>query len=199
MTPGKVRIIGGHWRGRQLQVADHPGLRPTADRTRETLFNCLGQRLDGLTCLDMFSGTGALGFEAISRGAKSVLMLELSAKACDTLKKNQASLRQDETLGSIEIIKTDAVAYSARLPANSVDITFIDPPFANEGLFLKALAEASRVTRKNEGSYIYIEHPKTVIPENLLKEIPEFGDLWEIQRTIRSGIATGSLLAPKAI
>lgn len=199
MTPGKVRIIGGHWRGRQLQVADLPGLRPTADRTRETLFNCLGQRLDGLTCLDMFSGTGALGFEAISRGAKSVLMLELSAKACDTLKKNQASLRQNETLGSIEIIKTDAVAYSARLPANSVDITFIDPPFANEGLFLKALAEASRVTRKNEGSYIYIEHPKTVIPENLLKEIPEFGDLWEIQRTIRSGIATGSLLAPKAI
>jgi 16S rRNA (guanine(966)-N(2))-methyltransferase RsmD len=199
MTPGKVRIIGGHWRGRQLQVADLPGLRPTADRTRETLFNCLGQRLDGLTCLDMFSGTGALGFEAISRGAKSVLMLELSAKACDTLKKNQASLRQDETLGSIEIIKTDAVAYSARLPANSVDITFIDPPFANEGLFLKALVEASRVTRKNEGSYIYIEHPKTVIPENLLKEIPEFGDLWEIQRTIRSGIATGSLLAPKAI
>lgn len=199
MTPGKVRIIGGHWRGRQLQVADLPGLRPTADRTRETLFNCLGQRLDGVTCLDMFSGTGALGFEAISRGAKSVLMLELSAKACDTLKKNQASLRQDETLGSIEIIKTDAVAYSARLPANSVDITFIDPPFANEGLFLKALAEASRVTRKNEGSYIYIEHPKTVIPENLLKEIPEFGDLWEIQRTIRSGIATGSLLAPKAI
>lgn len=199
MTPGKVRIIGGHWRGRQLQVADLPGLRPTADRTRETLFNCLGQRLDGLACLDMFSGTGALGFEAISRGAKSVLMLELSAKACDTLKKNQASLGQDEKLGSIEIIKTDAVAHSARLPANSVDITFIDPPFANESLFLKALAEASRVTKKDEGSYIYIEHPKTVIPENLLKDIPEYGDLWEIQRTIRSGIATGSLLAPKAI
>jgi 16S rRNA (guanine966-N2)-methyltransferase len=199
MTPGKVRIIGGHWRGRQLQVADLPGLRPTADRTRETLFNCLGQRLDGLACLDMFSGTGALGFEAISRGAKSVLMLELSAKACDTLKKNQASLGQDENLGAIEIIKTDAVAHSARLPANSIDITFIDPPFANESLFLKALAEASRVTKKDEGSYIYIEHPKTVIPENLLKDIPEYGDLWEIQRTIRSGIATGSLLAPKAI
>ena len=199
MTPGKVRIIGGHWRGRQLQVADLPGLRPTADRTRETLFNCLGQRLDGLACLDMFSGTGALGFEAISRGAKSVLMIELSAKACDTLKKNQASLGQDEKLGSIEIIKADAVAHGARLPANSVDITFIDPPFANEGLFLKALAEASRLTKKDEGSYIYIEHPKTVIPENLLKDIPEYGDLWEIQRTIRSGIATGSLLAPKAI
>ena len=199
MTSGKVRIIGGYWRGRQLQVADLPGLRPTADRTRETLFNCLGQSLDGLTCLDMFSGTGALGFEAISRGAKSVLMLELSAKACDTLKKNQASLGHDEKLGSIEIIKTDAIAHSARLPANSIDVTFIDPPFANEGIFLKALTEASRLTRKDEGSYIYIEHPKTVIPENLLKDIPEYGDLWEIQRTIRSGIATGSLLAPKAI
>ena len=199
MTPGKIRIIGGHWRGRQLQVVDLPGLRPTADRTRETLFNCLGQRLDGLACLDMFSGTGALGFEAISRGAKSVLMLELSAKACDTLKKNQTSLDQDQNLGSIEIIKTDAIAYSSRLPVSSVDITFIDPPFASESLFLKALAEASRLTRKERGSYIYIEHPKTVIPENLLKEIPEFGDLWEIQRTIRSGIATGSLLAPKAI
>ncbi len=69
MSGGKVRIIGGEWRGRLLQVADLPGLRPTAVRTRETLFNCLGQRLVGLNCLDMFAGTGALGFEAISRGA----------------------------------------------------------------------------------------------------------------------------------
>ena len=70
MTPGKVRIIGGAWRGRSIKVIDSPGLRPTADRTRETLFNCLGQRVDDLICFDMFAGTGALGFEALSRGAQ---------------------------------------------------------------------------------------------------------------------------------
>jgi 16S rRNA (guanine(966)-N(2))-methyltransferase RsmD len=198
MSTGKVRIIGGYWRGRYIQVADVPGLRPTADRTRETLFNCLGQRLDGLSCVDMFAGTGALGFEALSRGAQSVQMLELSPKAYEVLKKNRDHLGQAPELGLIEIIKTDAIAHSARLPAQSVDVTFIDPPFAEEALFLKALKEATRITKNEKGAFIYMEHPKTVHPEELLKVIPEFGDFWEIQRTIRSGVAIGSLMVPKA-
>lgn len=199
MSLGKVRIIGGEWRGRYIQVADLPGLRPTADRTRETLFNCLGQRLDGLACLDMFAGTGALGFEAISRGAKSVQMLELSPKAIETLKKNKDHLGQADGLGSIEILKVDATSYAAGLLENVFDITFIDPPFADEGLFFKALKSAVRITKRNQGAFIYIEHPKSINPEEILKESPEFGHLWSVQRTIRSGMAIGSLLAPKPI
>jgi 16S rRNA (guanine(966)-N(2))-methyltransferase RsmD len=199
MSLGKVRIIGGEWRGRYIQVADLPGLRPTADRTRETLFNCLGQRLDGLACLDMFAGTGALGFEAISRGAKSVQMLELSPKAIETLKKNKDHLGQADGLGSIEILKVDATSYAAGLLENVFDITFIDPPFADESLFFKALKSAVRITKRNQGAFIYIEHPKSIKPEEILKESPEFGHLWSVQRTIRSGMAIGSLLAPKPI
>lgn len=199
MSLGKVRIIGGAWRGRILQVADLPGLRPTADRTRETLFNCLGQRLDDLVCLDMFAGTGALGFEAISRGAKSVQMLEMSSKAVEVLRKNKDDLGNSDDLGSIEIFKVDAINYGQKLPDNSVDITFIDPPFADQGLFSGALKIAVRITKKNINSFIYIEHPKTIEPEEILKDTPEYGDLWVIQRTIRSGMAIGSLLTPKPI
>jgi 16S rRNA G966 N2-methylase RsmD len=80
-----------------------------------------------------------------------------------------------------------------------VDITFIDPPFADEGLFSKALKIAIRITKNNKNSFIYIEHPKTIDPERILLDAPEYGDFWEIQRTFRSGIAIGSLLAPKPI
>jgi 16S rRNA (guanine(966)-N(2))-methyltransferase RsmD len=199
MSVGKVRIIGGEWRGRLLQVADLPGLRPTADRTRETLFNCLGQRLDGLDCLDMFAGTGALGFEAISRGAKSVQMLELSAKAVEVLNKNKENLGNANNLGLIDIFKVEAIHFVQKLPDKSVDVTFIDPPFSDESLFSKALKLAIRITKNNKNSFIYIEHPKTIDPERILQDTPENGEFWVIQRTIRSGIAIGSLLAPKPI
>ncbi len=199
MSVGMVRIIGGEWRGRLLQVADLPGLRPTADRTRETLFNCLDQRLDDLVCLDMFAGTGALGFEAISRGAKTVQMLELSAKAVEVLKKNKENLGNTHHLGLIDIFKVDAINFGQKISDKSVDITFIDPPFADEGLFSKALNIAIRITKNNKNSFIYIEHPKTIDPERILLEAPEYGKFWGIQRTIRSGIAIGSLLAPKPI
>lgn len=199
MSNGKVRVIGGAWRGRSIKVADVLGLRPTADRTRETLFNCLGQRVDGLTCLDMFAGTGALGFESLSRGAKLVYMIEQSPKAHQSIKENYQLLSQDGVLGELNLMRGDAIHQVANLIDESVDITFIDPPFSQEDLYLKALAQAVRINRKTSGSAIYVEHPKNVVIEQLLKEISKNADLWEIRRTIRSGMAIGSLLAPKAI
>ena len=199
MSAGKVRIIGGSWRGRNIKVADVPGLRPTADRTRETLFNCLGQRVDDLTCLDMFAGTGALGFEALSRGAKLVHMIEQSSKAIQSIKENYQALSQDGILGHLDLVRGDAIHQVTNLLDDSVDVTFIDPPFAQEDLYLKALTQAVRINKKTIGSAIYIEHPKNVVIEQLLKEIPKNADLWEIRRTIRSGMAIGSLLAPKAV
>lgn len=199
MSVGKVRIIGGHWRGRLVKVTDLQGLRPTSDRVRETLFNWLGQRLDGLICLDMFSGTGALGFEALSRGAKQVTMVELNKIAFSELKNNFTQFKDASELGRVEMIQADAITYGEKLPTDSVDITFIDPPFSNEALFLSALTQAVRFTRKEIQSAIYVEHPKTVFPENLLAEIPKYGDLWMVGRTIRAGVANGTLLVPKKI
>jgi 16S rRNA (guanine(966)-N(2))-methyltransferase RsmD len=199
MSVGKVRIVGGHWRGRYIKVKDLMGLRPTADRVRETLFNWLGQRLNDLICLDMFSGSGAIGFEALSRGANRVLMIELNKIAYAELKNNLAQFKDASELGEVELIQADAISYCTQIPENSVDITFVDPPFSNEAIFLKALAQAARITKKEASSAIYVEHPKTVEPEKLLTEIPKYGDLWVVGRTIRAGMANGTLLVPKKI
>jgi 16S rRNA (guanine966-N2)-methyltransferase len=105
-----VRIIGGACRSRILHFPDASGLRPTPDRVRETLFNWLGQRLHGLVCLDAFAGSGALGFEAASRGAARVVMLERDGKVRDALRQNAGLLR----IEGVEILQMDALAYLAR-------------------------------------------------------------------------------------
>src|ERR1700741_4553893 len=103
----RVRIIGGEHRGRRIAVPDRPGLRPTPDRVRETLFNWLGQSLDGLACLDLFAGSGALGFEAASRGAARVVLVEQDRAVFDALKKTR------DTIGArqVELVLDDAFAY----------------------------------------------------------------------------------------
>ena len=115
------------------------------------------------------------------------------------LKNNFAQFKDASELGRVEMIQADAITYGEKLPTDSVDITFIDPPFSNESLFLSALTQAVRFTRKEIQSAIYVEHPKTVFPENLLAEIPKYGDLWMVGRTIRAGVANGTLLVPKKI
>ncbi|HED34489.1 MAG TPA: 16S rRNA (guanine(966)-N(2))-methyltransferase RsmD [Gammaproteobacteria bacterium] len=127
---GKLRIIGGRWRSRQLPVAALEGLRPTTDRVRETLFNWLQGETGGAHCLDLFAGSGALGFEAASRGAASVLMLELQAPAVAQLKDNIKQLQAE----SIQIVREDALEWLKTAPATPWDIVFIDPPFASDYL-----------------------------------------------------------------
>jgi 16S rRNA (guanine(966)-N(2))-methyltransferase RsmD len=121
----EVRIIGGQWRRTRLKVIDKPGLRPTPDRVRETLFNWLGQDLAGWRCVDAFAGTGALGLEAASRGAASVLMLEQDPALVSALQAHVVRLQA----GMVQVQRTDAIAALQRLPAGSVDLVFIDPPF----------------------------------------------------------------------
>lgn len=124
----RIRIIGGAWRRRLLDVAEVPGLRPTPDRVRETLFNWLGQNLDGLNCLDLFAGTGALGFEAASRGAAHVTMIERDAKALAQLKANAARLEATR----LDIRRADALDFlreTALGKPHSYDLIFLDPPY----------------------------------------------------------------------
>ncbi len=144
---GKVRIIAGEYRGRRIPVAQKPDLRPTPDRVRETLFNWLGQWLDGLACLDLFAGSGALGFEAASRGAARVVMVESDAQACKTLQDFRALVGAK----AVEVVRGDAFEYLAR-SRERFDLVFLDPPFRQN-----ALPAAFRQLRPVPGTRVYIE------------------------------------------
>src|SRR3978361_1083798 len=124
----EVRLIGGKLKLSKLPVADAPGLRPTPDRVRETLFNWLGQNLNGWRCVDAFAGSGALGFEAASRGAASVTLIERDRKLVANLA--QAKTRLDAT--PLRIENADAMTWMARCPAGSFELVFLDPPFDSQ-------------------------------------------------------------------
>ena len=121
----RVRIVGGAWRSRLLEVARVPGLRPTPDRVRETLFNWLGQDLSGLNCLDLFAGTGILGFEAASRGAARVTLVEHDARAFAALRQAAMTLQAAQ----VEVIRGDAVRFAQASP-DRFDVVFLDPPYS---------------------------------------------------------------------
>ena len=157
--PKKVRIIGGTWRSRLLSVIDLPGLRPTTDRIRETLFNWLGQDLTGLRCLDLFAGTGALGFEAASRGAEAVVLLERDKKAHANLLANFKLLQSSPVSGFVEILHQDSLEFLSHQPNRSSNLIFIDPPFQESHLLDKAVIQAARVCDDGVGGGIYIEFP----------------------------------------
>ncbi|TWI05023.1 16S rRNA (guanine966-N2)-methyltransferase [Luteimonas cucumeris] len=124
---GKVRIIGGHWRGTRLDVADAEGLRPSADRVRETLFNWLQPVLPGARVLDLFAGSGALGLEALSRGAREALLVERDPKLVATL---QATVGRLQAGDRAHVIRADALALLRAPLHGRFDVVFVDPPFA---------------------------------------------------------------------
>ena len=126
---GRVRIVAGRWRSRLIDVPARPDLRPTPDRVRETLFNWLGQRLEGCACLDLYAGSGALGFEAASRGAARVVMVESDRAVLAALRRSRERLGADE----VEIVAGDALEYLARA-GERFDVVFLDPPFRQNAL-----------------------------------------------------------------
>ena len=162
---GSVRIIAGEWRSRKLPVADIPGLRPTTDRVRETLFNWLQHSIVQARCLDLFAGTGALGLEAASRGAAEVVMIECDRKAFTSLQQ------------SVELLKTEKVKVSQADALNWLektdqvfDIIFIDPPF-DQNLVPETLEKLMRSSCVKTGTLIYVEEKKQAeepsLPESL--------------------------------
>ena len=157
---GEVRIIGGQWKRTRLPVLDKPGLRPTPDRVRETLFNWLGQDLTGWRCLDAFAGTGALGFEAASRGAASVLLVEGDAALAAQLE----TLRQRLQTSVVRVQRGDGVAALRRCAPASMHLLLIDPPFGGE-LFAPALQAAAQAVAPD--GFIYLEAPAAWTQEQL--------------------------------
>ncbi|ODV42197.1 16S rRNA (guanine(966)-N(2))-methyltransferase RsmD [Cupriavidus sp. UYMMa02A] len=156
-APGasQVRIIGGRWKRTLLPVPDAQGLRPTPDRVRETLFNWLGQDLSGMTCLDLFAGSGALGFEAASRGADAVTLVEFNPRVAKQLRDNQYRL----DAAHMRVVQGDAFAIAAQMPDASFDVIFLDPPFAEDWL-RPALEHAARLLRP--GGAVYVETDRSL-------------------------------------
>ena len=149
----EVRIIGGQYKRSKLPVADKPGLRPTPDRVRETLFNWLGQDLSGWRCLDAFAGTGVLGFEAASRGAAQVLLVEQDAALVAQLKRVQTQLKAD----GVQVVRGDAVAALRHAPAGSLELIFMDPPFDSDVFEVAVQAAAPALAA---AGFLYLEAPK---------------------------------------
>jgi 16S rRNA (guanine966-N2)-methyltransferase len=151
-----VRIIGGHWRSRILNFPDSADLRPTPDRVRETLFNWLGQNLAGMACLDLFAGSGALGFEALSRGAASVVMVEKEARALTALRDNAKNLNA----ANLTIVRGDALEFARGIRAR-FDVVFVDPPY-RLGLQAPALSVVRGLLAK--GGRVYVESESALEP-----------------------------------
>jgi len=181
-APHAIRIIGGDWKRTPLPVLDLDGLRPTPDRVRETLFNWLGQRLDGQRCLDLFAGSGALGFEAASRGAARVLMVERSGRAAAQLRANQAKLGAQ----TIEIAEADALRLAASLAPGSFDVVFLDPPFDSD-LLERALELAAPLVSAD--GFLYVETGEAL-------DVPQTEALagWTIVRQGKAGAVHFHLL-----
>jgi 16S rRNA (guanine966-N2)-methyltransferase len=173
---GELRIIGGKHRGRKLRFPDTPGLRPTPDRVRETLFNWLGQRLDGMRCLDLFAGSGALGFEAASRGAASVTLVESDLAA-------HAQLASHATVfapADIRVVRMDALVFLARREQR-YDAVFLDPPYAS-GLLMPVLQALT--DSLNPDARVYVEHDGGfALPEG-----------WVAHKQLRAGQVHGLLI-----
>jgi len=144
-----LRVIGGKYRSRQIRVPARPGLRPTPDRVRETLFNWLGQDLDGLACLDLYAGSGALGFEAASRGAARVVMVEQERDVFSHLK----DFRETIKAAQVDLVNGDAFHY-LKGSGEHFDVVFLDPPFRQNALAGLLIQLPDRL---KPGARVYVE------------------------------------------
>jgi 16S rRNA (guanine966-N2)-methyltransferase len=160
----KLRIIGGLWRSRQLHFVDAPGLRPTPARVRETLFNWLQMDIVGTRCLDLYAGSGALGFEAASRGAKAVTQVEQEISACQSLQQNAQALSAQQ----VTIVQKDVMRFLAGT-AEIYDIAFVDPPFGR-GLVMPTCQSLEQQGWLGKYAKIYVETERqldlTGMPDN---------------------------------
>jgi 16S rRNA (guanine966-N2)-methyltransferase len=172
---GRLRIVAGNWRSRLLDIADVEGLRPTSERVRETLFNWLAPRINGARCLDLFAGTGALGLEALSRGAGSAVFVEQSPVAVRQLRKNVDLLDAENA----RVLQKEASSYLREEQSDRFDIVFLDPPFAKD-----LLSETCRLLAEGElladGALVYLEMERS-------QQEPVLPNGWEAEKNKTAG------------
>jgi len=173
--PGRLRIVAGKWRSRLLPVTDIEGLRPTPERIRETLFNWLSDEISGRHCLDPFAGTGALAFEALSRGAASATLIDKSPRVVEALQSSAALLEADNA----RIECADGLSFMQQAASRRYDIVFLDPPFAGD-----SVEECCRLLQSNgwltDRAIVYIEQEKS-------RPLPELPQGWTLTKENRAG------------
>jgi 16S rRNA (guanine966-N2)-methyltransferase len=174
MAEGQLRIIGGEWRGRKLNFTAVEGLRPTPDRVRETVFNWLATVVPGATCLDLFAGSGAMGLEALSRGAKKIAFIELSPVAAKCLQENLSLLKSQS--GQVRQVEAQQFLEAS---SEAFEIVFLDPPF-RQGLLESCVDALSRRGLLAEDAWVYIE---TAVDEVL----PVLPINWRLHREKTAG------------
>ena len=174
----KLRIIGGKWRGRKISFPELEKIRPTPDRIRETLFNWLQAEIAGARCLDLFAGSGALGFEAASRGAAEVVLLDSDRNIINTIQSQISLLGAD----NIQVMQTDALAFLQSPPPGinrSFDIIFLDPPFGKD-LLPVCIEQLEKFNWLADDATIYIESESSV-------QVQYLPDNWKIHHSKRAG------------
>ena len=185
VRPGRLRIVAGKWRSRLLRVADIPDLRPTSERIRETVFNWLGGSVRNARCLDLYAGTGALGFEALSRGAAYVDFVESSGVAVGALETARSELDAENS----RVHRRDAVDFLRASAGAQYDIVFLDPPYASDAIakLCRLLAEEERVAA---AALVYYEQPKA-------RQDIEFPPAWRVTHDKTAGqVRFGLVQAP---
>jgi 16S rRNA (guanine966-N2)-methyltransferase len=188
MPANRVRIIGGQWRSRWIKFPDHESLRPTPDRVRETVFNWLGQYLTGLACLDLFAGSGAFGFEAASRGAASVVLIERDRRVARALEDNVRVFSGES--GPISVVCSDALEFLHR-DLRAYDVVFVDPPYAQWGKTADAASALLQAVkpRLNSGARVYLE----------AAEVLQLPPDWQTIKNNRAGAVHFQLAQPIAL
>jgi len=185
LKAGEVRIVGGQWKRTKLAVLDKPGLRPTPDRVRETLFNWLGQSLQGWRCADVFAGSGALGLEAASRAAASVVLCEQDRALVAQLRQHVQRLKATQ----VSIQAGDGLTWLQQQRGQGLDLVFLDPPF-DGALFEPALQAAAQAIQPQ--GWIYLEAPRSWSAQ----ELAAWG--LETHRFVQAGAVHAHLLRPIA-
>lgn len=185
-STNQLRIIGGQWRGRKLSFADGEGLRPTMDRVRETLFNWLQSDINGARCLDLFSGSGALGLEALSRYADEVVMVDNNHQAIRMIRQNlellgveNAQLMQMDASAYLSLLQTDSNSPEVSFSRQTFDIVFLDPPF-NQQLVAQFCELLDKSKCLSEQALIYIEIEKNT-------QLPPLPNNWNVIKEKKAG------------
>lgn len=171
--PNRVRIIGGQWRGMRIDFPPLPGIRPSPDRVRETLFNWLQHSIAGARCLDLFAGSGALGIEALSRGAAHVTFVDREAR----IQRHLTATLQKLGAADVVVRAADAMQFLEG-PRQTFDVVFLDPPFASD--MLQDVCNALATGWLSKGAYIYLECPSEM-------PIPALPPGWSVHRSKRAG------------
>jgi 16S rRNA (guanine966-N2)-methyltransferase len=190
LSKQRVRIIAGFWKSRLIDIALQPGLRPSTDRVRETVFNWLNPYLQDAVIYDLFAGTGILGLESCSRGAKELFLIEKNQIAYQVIKDNIEKLKPFPPQSQIHCIHSNALHWLKNLDQIAAKLIFLDPPFDEPQLLLEALQVISQRLKNHNHPIIYVESSAKLDNEAILEALPHY----EVKKQLVAGVVKASLL-----